>query len=232
MARTNSSRRWYLFDYGNVISTPPTREDWEVLAEATGVPSLQESTSPYWQHRYAYDAGALTSDEYWSLVCGERTGPARAAWLDVLDGNQWSHPNLDTLDVLEDLDAQGEHLALLSNMPAAMVSQLGDAAWARLFEHRFFSSSLGLVKPSAAIFEHVLTALSVEPGLVTFVDDAPANIATARSLGIDARLFDASLDLSRMLAREPAGPPRSAQAAGVAAGMTVTAPGVGPSRQE
>lgn len=201
MARIDSSRRWYLFDYGNVISTAPTPQDWDLLAEATGAQDLQDSTSAYWQHRYAYDAGSLTSEEYWSLVCGERVERVRSAWLDVLDGNQWSHPNLETLDVLEDLDSRGEQLALLSNMPAAMVSQLSSAPWTRLFRHLFFSSSLRLVKPSPAVFEHVLAELSVDAAEITFVDDAPANIAAARALGIDARLFDASSDLSRMLSR-------------------------------
>ncbi|MHA7146122.1 HAD family hydrolase [Arthrobacter sp. TmT3-37] len=200
MARIDSSRRWYLFDYGNVVSTAPTPQDWELLAEATGVEGLHGQASTYWQHRHAYDIGALTSEDYWSLVTGGRVGSARSAWLDVLDGNQWSHLNLDTLDVLEDLDGRGERLALLSNMPAAMVAQLGDARWTRLFRHRFFSSSLRLVKPSTAVFDHVLTELAVEPGLVTFVDDTPANVAAARALGLDARLFEPASDLARVLA--------------------------------
>ncbi|WP_049830559.1 HAD-IA family hydrolase, partial [Arthrobacter sp. RIT-PI-e] len=145
----------------------------------------------------------LSSTDYWALVCGKDVGGSRAAWLDILDGNQWSHPNLDTLDALEALDARGERLALLSNMPAAMVSQLGGAPWSRFFSHRFFSSSLGLVKPSAAVFEHVLAELGVEPGRVVFVDDNEANITTARSLGIDARLFDPGTDLARALVDAP-----------------------------
>ncbi len=215
MARIDTPRRWYLIDYGNVISTAPTPQDWELLAEATGTPDLQDSASAYWRHRYAYDAGALTSEEYWSLVCGERVEHVRAAWLDVLDGNQWSHPNLDTLDVLEDLDARGEQLALLSNMPAAMVSHLSHAPWTRLFRHLFFSSSLRLVKPSPAVFEQVLAELAVDAGQVTFVDDAPANIAAARALGIDARLFESSADLSRVLAGPGTGDARTPAAADV-----------------
>ena len=201
MTRTDRSRRLYLFDYGNVISTAPTPEDWQLMSEATGLASPEVSTSTYWQHRFAYDAGALSSEEYWSLVCGQPVTASRSAWLDVLDGNQWSHPNLDTLDVLEDLDAHGERLALLSNMPAAMVSQLASASWTRFFPHRFFSSSVELVKPSKAIFELVLAELDVHAADVTFVDDSPANIATALDLGMDARLFDPDADLSRELAR-------------------------------
>lgn len=200
MTRDDSLRRWYLFDYGKVISAAPTEQDWEVLAEATGAQGLADPASTYWQHRHAYDAGTLTPDEYWSLVCRGRVSQVRAAWLDILDAHQWSHPNLDTLDTLEDLDARGERLALLSNMPAAMVLHHAGAPWTRFFRHRFFSSSLGLVKPSPAVFDHVLTELAVEPHLITFIDDAPANIAAARSLGFDARLFDPAADLSRELA--------------------------------
>ena len=210
MARDDSSRRWYLFDYGNVISTAPLPEDWDLLSEATGVPGLGKQTSSYWRHRLAYDAGELSSTAYWSRVCGEDVGEPRAAWLDTLDGNQWSHPNLDTLDLLEDLDARGERLALLSNMPAAMVAQLGGAPWSRFFSHHFFSSSLGLVKPADEIFEHVLGELGVAPGLVTFVDDAPGNFETARALGIDARLFDPATDLARALRDAPLGAAESA----------------------
>ncbi|MBG6223553.1 putative hydrolase of the HAD superfamily [Arthrobacter sp. CAN_A2] len=200
MTRTDSPRRWYLFDYGNVISTAPTPQDWDLLAEATGVDRLQDPGSTYWRHRFAYDAGSLTSDGYWSLVCGDRVGPLRAGWLDILDANQWSHLNLETLDVLEDLDARGERLAVLSNMPAAMAAQFAGAPWTKLFRHTFFSSALQLVKPAPSIFERVLAELAADPGLVTFVDDSPANVATAKDLGIHGLLFDPSSDLSRLLA--------------------------------
>ncbi|BBE23191.1 hypothetical protein MN0502_20740 [Arthrobacter sp. MN05-02] len=229
MARIDSSRRWYLFDYGNVLSTAPTPQDWELLAEATGVEGLHGTASPYWEHRHAYDLGALTSEDYWSLVTGSRVGSAGSAWLDVLDGNQWSHLNLDTLDVLEDLDARGERLALLSNMPAAMVAQLGDVPWTRLFRHRFFSSSLRLVKPSTAVFDHVLTELAVEPGLVTFVDDSPANVAAARALGFDARLFEPASDLARVLA-DPA-PVRALSSAVPAPGTELSPPSPAAARE-
>lgn len=218
MARTDRPRRLFLFDYGNVICTSPTPEDWDLMSEASGLAAPQDHTSVYWQHRAAYDAGRLTPVEYWSLVCGEHIAGARAAWLDALDANQWSHPNLDTLDVLEDLDARGERLALLSNMPAPMVSHLTLAPWTRFFPHRFFSSSLGLIKPSPEIFHVVLADLGVQPAEVTFIDDSPRNIDAALSLGIDARLFDPAADLSRELGRPApsANIPLMADLAGVA----------------
>ncbi|WP_159802916.1 HAD family hydrolase [Arthrobacter zhaoguopingii] len=195
--------QWYLFDYGMVISTEPTSEDWDRLEEEAGVPGLRERSSAYWQHRDGYDAGDLSPVLYWSRVTGHAVSDARASWLDVLDANQWSHYNLETLDVLDELSGSGARLALLSNMPAPMVGHFAGAPWTRHFEKLFFSSSLRLIKPDGAIFSHVLAELGTEPGRVLFIDDSAANIAAARGLGIDARLHLRETDLSRELRRLP-----------------------------
>jgi putative hydrolase of the HAD superfamily len=195
--------QWYLFDYGMVISTEPTGEDWDQLEDEAGVPGLRERSSAYWLHRNGYDAGDLSPIEYWSNVTGRPVNEARASWLDVLDAKQWSHFNFETLDVLDELSGSGVRLALLSNMPAAMVGHFAGAQWTRYFEKLFFSSSLRLIKPGEEIFARVLRELGAEPGNVIFVDDSPANIETARRLGLDARLHGPATDLSRELKRLP-----------------------------
>ncbi|WP_028280741.1 HAD family phosphatase [Arthrobacter sp. H5] len=196
MANTNP--HWYLFDYGMVISTAPTAEDWDTLEEATGV-QLRQDSSPYWTHRRHFDAGDLSSEEYWSLVTGGDIHNGRADILDTLDANQWSHFNLDTLDVLESLGSRGSKLALLSNMPAAMVAKFSAAPWTGYFDQMFFSSRLRLMKPEAAVFERVLAELDAEPAAVTFIDDVEANVSAARRLGIDARIHEPGIDLQKEL---------------------------------
>jgi putative hydrolase of the HAD superfamily len=184
-----------------VISTEPTGEDWDRLEDETGVAGLRERSSAYWLHRDGYDAGGVSAVEYWSNVTGHPVSEARASWLDVLDANQWSHYNFDTLDVLDELSGYGARLALLSNMPAAMVRHFAAAQWTRYFEKLFFSSSMRLTKPGEEIFARVLTELGADPGRVVFIDDSPVNIETARRLGIDARLHGPETDLSRELKR-------------------------------
>ena len=190
--------QWYLFDYGMVISNAPTPEDWLNLEDAAGV-RLMDPGSPYWRHRLDFDAGRTTSVDYWSRVTGREVTPNQTNLLDTLDANQWSHFNLETIDVLEELSSQGARLALLSNMPAPMVARFEEASWTGYFSRMYFSSTLQLVKPQREIFEHVLRDLGVEPGKVTFVDDAPVNIASALVLGIDARLHQSGIDLQREL---------------------------------
>lgn len=199
MAHLTDPERWYLFDYGMVISTEPTAEDWDALEEAAGTP-VRRHNSSYWEHRTEFDAGILTSADYWSLVTGRTIAHGHTGLLDTLDANQWSHFNLDTLDVLESLSStRGCELALLSNMPAAMVAEFSQAAWTGYFSRMFFSSTLHMIKPERAIFEHVLSELGAPPDQVTFIDDAPANVEAARELGMNALLHTPGIDLQREL---------------------------------
>lgn len=52
------------------------------------------------------------------------------------------------------------------------------------FEQIFLSFELKMAKPDADIFQHVLAETGIDPAETLFIDDSPANCATARSLGI------------------------------------------------
>jgi len=55
-----------------------------------------------------------------------------------------------------------------------------------LFDHRFLSHEIGLVKPDRAIFDHVLAELGVAPSRVLFLDDNLPNVDGARAAGLQA----------------------------------------------
>jgi putative hydrolase of the HAD superfamily len=190
---------WFLFDFGMVISLAPEPEDWRALEEATGV-ELESGSSGYWRYRADYDAGRATSVQYWSNAVGRPVSVACAAQFDALDARQWSHCNLDTLDVLEELDRSGAGLALLSNMPAPMADTfLASSPWVRYFRRLFFSGRLGLLKPDPAIFRHVLVELQADPAQVTFIDDVAANVEAAERLGMRTVQFSPGLNLEGAL---------------------------------
>jgi glucose-1-phosphatase len=60
------------------------------------------------------------------------------------------------------------------------------AQWPMLamFDHRFLSFELGLVKPDAAIFEAVGEQLAVDPHQVLYLDDVAVNAEAARRFGL------------------------------------------------
>lgn len=57
-----------------------------------------------------------------------------------------------------------------------------------LFHHVFLSYHLGLAKPDAAIYRHVLDTIGIEAHEALFLDDTRSNIEAAQQLGIDSWL--------------------------------------------
>jgi putative hydrolase of the HAD superfamily len=78
----------------------------------------------------------------------------------------------------------------------ASVSNTNELHWERFvrdwalpahFHHNFPSHEVGMLKPDAEYFSHVIAALGVPAGRVLFVDDNALNVEAAAALGIVAR---------------------------------------------
>lgn len=93
------------------------------------------------------------------------------------------------LELVDALRARGVRVALATNQHRFRGLHMRDVL--RLDDHfdaTYYSFELGVAKPDAAFFTHVLDDLGDAPGSVLYVDDLPGNVRAARSLGIDARL--------------------------------------------
>ena len=79
------------------------------------------------------------------------------------------------------------HTAILSNTNSLHWHEQRDAtAITKLCDREYLSFELGLAKPDAAIFEHVIADLGYEPSEILFLDDNQINVDAARHVGIDA----------------------------------------------
>jgi HAD superfamily hydrolase (TIGR01509 family) len=54
------------------------------------------------------------------------------------------------------------------------------------FNELFLSYEIGSMKPTAAIFQHVLAVLNVAPQQVAFFDDGRRNVEAAQAMGMQA----------------------------------------------
>ena len=190
---------WLLFDYGMVISDAPQESDWARLGRATGL-DLRHHEGPYWRSRLDFDAGRIDAAAYWSSVIGGPVSAELLVQLEELDAAQWSHLYPRTISALETLHSRNQRLALLSNMPAGMAATYSsEADWVQYFRQLFFSGVLGMAKPDRRIFDHVLDVLGARPEHVIFIDDNDANIAAARSLGLQTVHFRPGMDLLSIL---------------------------------
>ena len=182
---------WVMFDFGGVVCTPQPEQDLAALAAMAGV-SVPELLDAYWPRRLSYDEGALTAVTYWQDVAGRLATTFTQAQIDGLvrlDIASWAHLDEATVRLINDLDAAGIRLALLSNAPVEVARSVADLPVARHFEHLMFSCYFHAVKPDPACFRQALDQLGAAPGEVSFIDDREPNVTAAAGMGMHAHRF-------------------------------------------
>ena len=90
-------------------------------------------------------------------------------------------------------------IALTSNGTDSTRKRLTDASIEGLFSNLFISSEMGISKPSADFFTHVLSSLDMKAGECLLIDDNPANVAAALKMGFNTIQYTNSSDLEREL---------------------------------
>ena len=177
---------WVMFDYGGVLSHPPSPQDLASLAGAAdvSVPALEDV---YWEWRPAYDLAELDAAGYWRQVgrsLGRGFSDAQICELVRLDIASWLRLQAGTVALIEDLAAAGLPLALLSNAPGELAEAIGGLPVAAHFGRLFFSCQLKLAKPDPACYSRVLAGLDASAEDVIFIDDRSENVAAAAALGL------------------------------------------------
>jgi 2-haloacid dehalogenase len=112
-------------------------------------------------------------------------------WEEMLGDLIW-----DTVDIVDELRAGGVRLLALTNwsheeFPVARPRM----SFLDHFDGVLVSGEVKLIKPDPAIFELLSERHQVDPAIAVFVDDSPANVATAARLGFDAPQFTSSAQL-------------------------------------
>jgi putative hydrolase of the HAD superfamily len=182
---------WVMFDYGGVISQPPSAEDLALLAGVAGV-SVPEFLAEYWAWRRAYDLAELDAKGYWQQVgsgLGREFGGAEISELIRLDGASWMRLQPGTVALIEELAEAGRPVALLSNAPEELAAEIAGLPVAAHFGHLIFSCQLKLAKPDPRCYRRALARLGAGPDEVIFIDDRAENVAAAAAMGMSSVHF-------------------------------------------
>lgn len=186
---SNHSLRAVIFDYGRVLSLPPSDADWAAFAAATDLP-LDTLHHRYWEHRDAYDRKEVSAAEYWEQVTGDDVAGDKLIELIALDDAQWTKVNQEMLRRARQLKVTGVKIAILSNMQIDMLRVMRTKFdWLDEFDVQMYSCEVGLVKPDAEVYLQCLRRLDVAPSQALFLDDKEKNITGARDVGIHTLLF-------------------------------------------
>ncbi len=192
--------RWILADYGEVISGPLSAETILELAEFAGM-QPDEFRDRYWKFRPAYDLGQ-SDCAYWSAVLGQelQAEPQLVEAMVRVDVAGWMTLNPRTLPALIKFGTHaGVRLALLSNAPETLATEIDRSKWSPRFDRRFYSCWLGRAKPDPAVYQAVLDGLGATPQSVLFIDDRAENVLAATALGLQAVRFTSAEELPGQL---------------------------------
>ena len=180
-----------MFDYGGVVSQPPSPQELASLAGAAGV-SVAALQGVYWEWRRAYDLAELDASGYWRQVgrsLGRGFSEAEISELIRLDSASWLRLQAGTVALIEDLGAAGLPLALLSNAPGELAEAISALPVAAYFGHLLFSCQLKLAKPDPECYNRALARLGASAEEVIFIDDRAENVAAAAALGLHSVHF-------------------------------------------
>jgi HAD superfamily hydrolase (TIGR01509 family) len=192
-----------------------------VLFDADGV--LQRATVD-WRAALATFIGPTgsTEDFVLDLMKSERPsligkGDFREALVEVLGRWESSTRAEEVLDLWRQFEAEPEVVSLIQHLRTAGIQchlATNQQAYRRTimhderhygdwFDQTFYSCDLGVAKPDPEYFRTILDAIDRPASSVLFVDDNEANIAAAKSLGVNAELYDleTGVDVLRELLR-------------------------------
>ncbi|MFP4380467.1 MAG: HAD family hydrolase [Candidatus Sumerlaeia bacterium] len=136
--------------------------------------------------RGGIDAGDLVEN------CSGRLGCEPAKMEELLQVTLESLlPIQGTLEIMDRLKQRDILMYMLSNMPAPTFDYLQDKGpyWEKLDGH-VISAHVGLIKPHAEIYEHLLGKFQLAGEETVFFDDLEVNIEGARRVGIRGILFE------------------------------------------
>jgi putative hydrolase of the HAD superfamily len=194
--------RAVVFDYGIVLTGPPSAEAWAAMQRITGLP--EERFEPlFWANRHAYDEGKLTGISFWQEFLREAGLPPNQGMVEELnrwDARLWTVQDPAMVAWQLALKQHGLLTAICSNMGDSVLASVeSEFDWIHRFDVLVWSYQLGIAKPDPAIYRHTLAELGTLPEETLFIDDKRENVEAARALGIRAIQFSSVEHLRREL---------------------------------
>jgi putative hydrolase of the HAD superfamily len=176
-------------DFGGVLMRTEDQEPRLHLAERLGVPPghleklIFESKSSL-----NASTGEITEAAHWQWVA-DALGISRQE-TETLAADFFSGDRLDMvlIEFLRSLRPQ-RRIGLISNAWSGLRDYISRSDFADVFDELVISAEVGLVKPDPRIYHLALDRLAVAPEESLFLDDMPANVQAALSIGMHAVQF-------------------------------------------
>jgi putative hydrolase of the HAD superfamily len=171
-------------DFGGVIVRTEDQEPRRLQAEKLGLTSrdLEKIIFESESARRA-STGEITEDDHWQVVA-EKLGVAREE-ADKITAEFFAgdRTDLPLIDFLRGLRPERK-VCLISNAWSGLRTFITRQKLDDVFDAMVISAEVGLTKPDPHIYRLALAKLGARPEESVFIDDVPANVAAARSIGM------------------------------------------------
>ena len=103
------------------------------------------------------------------------------------------------LDVIAAARSAGTACYLATNQdPYRAACMRTTAPYGDVLDGAYYSCDIGVAKPSAEFFEHIVTDLGLAPAQLLFIHDQPVNVTGARSAGLAAERWTQEDGITRL----------------------------------
>jgi putative hydrolase of the HAD superfamily len=191
-----------LFDLGRVVINIDFGKALACWAAHAGCDASDLATrfTPDESYRH-HETGRLSDAEYFDAL-------RASLGIDISDAQFLEGWNAifagEMPDIASQLSRAARHLPLYAfsntNRPHVEHFSVAYADVLRHFREVFLSSSIGLRKPDAAAYDHVVRAIGVPASRIVFFDDVAENVEGARAVGIHAVQVKSPADIAETLA--------------------------------
>lgn len=182
--------RAVFFDFGGVLMRTEFQAPRQKLAERFNM-DYDEIDKAVFNSESARRAslGEITEDAHWASILKRFKLPASEA---QAFRDQFFGGDIIDRDLVETIRSlRGSvHTGLISNAWSGLRDFLGREKLLDLFDTVVISAEVGVVKPSAKIYQLALEQASVSADEAVFVDDMPENVAACQKVGMTGILFD------------------------------------------
>ena len=179
----------YLFDLGNVIVDIDFKRVLGVWSKLSSVPLATLSERFTMGEVFQQHERGEVSDEEFAHQLSDEMGLS-LSFEQFAEGWQAVFVALrpEVITIMQKLREEGHRVVVLSN-----TNRLHCNHWPQHYpevaaaaDHMYLSQDLGMRKPEARIYQHVLNAENIPADQAVFFDDVEANIVAARIVGITA----------------------------------------------
>lgn len=177
----------YIFDLGNVIVDIDFKRVLGVWSKLSSVPLATLSERFKMGEVFQQHERGEISDEDFALQLSDEMGLS-LSFEQFAEGWQAVFVALrpEVIAIMQRLRQEGHRVVVLSN-----TNRLHCNHWPQHYpevaaaaDHMYLSQDLGMRKPEARIYQHVLSAENIPAEQAVFFDDVEANIVAARIEGI------------------------------------------------